>query len=426
MSTKTDFLLACLPCSSSRYSHAKPPPLISTNAQRGMALLTVLLLVVAIVVVAGSMLASQKLSIRQTSLVLDNNQNRQNLQSGLVIAKSIIEQEQQTNDHDGMEDAWAKPMPSIELGGQRLQIYLNDASGRFNLNNLYQDGQVNDLAYASLKSLLSNLGLETNIAREILDFQDTDASVYGDGGDEQVVYADGGKFANQPFVSIEQLLALPSMDVVSYQRLRPFVSVAPKFLPINVNTADPLLVSAVLNANTQNKQLSLNSNHGNNANNQYANNQHANNQHGNSPPPIDVLPEQLPDFRTHPLKNIEELWQQPVFQAYLNRQQQVNANQNSNNSNTDNSGNSNRSTEQAKRMFAVSSQAFYAQVIINDKRQGYMTALIVKSESDRQENDQASQQGFMIGGLLVSNQDNSKPVWHIIYPRYWAYQPQSQ
>ena len=413
MSTKTDFLLACLPCSSSRYSHAKPPPLIS-NAQQGMALLTVLLLVVAIVVVAGSMLASQKLSIRQTSLVLDNNQNRQNLQSGLVIAKSIIEQEQQTNDHDGMEDAWAKPMPSIELSGQRLQIYLNDASGRFNLNNLYQDGQVNDLAYASLKSLLSNLGLETNIAREILDFQDTDASVYGDGGDEQVVYADGGKFANQPFVSIEQLLALPSMDVVSYQRLRPFVSVSPKFLPINVNTADPLLVSAVLSANTQNNQLSSNSNHGN----------HANNQHGNSPPPIDVLPEQLPDFRTHPLKNVEELWQQPVFQAYLNRQQQVNANQNSNNSNTDNSGNSNHLTEQAKRMFAVSSQAFHAQVTINDKRQGYMTALIVKSESDRQENDQEPQQGFMIGGLLVSDQDNSKPAWHIIYPRYWAYQLQ--
>lgn len=421
MSTKTDFLLACLPCSSSRYSHAKPPPLISTNAQQGMALLTVLLLVVAIVVVAGSMLASQKLSIRQTSLVLDNNQNRQNLQSGLVIAKSIIEQEQQTNDHDGMEDAWAKPMPSIELGGQRLQIHLNDASGRFNLNNLYQDGQVNDLAYASLKSLLSNLGLEINIAREVLDFQDTDASVYGDGGDEQVVYADGGNFANQPFVSIEQLLALPSMDMVSYQRLRPFVSVSPKFLPINVNTADPLLVSAVLNANTQNKQLSSNSNHGNNANNQ-----HANNQHGNSPPPIDVLPEQLPDFRTHPLKNVEELWQQPVFQAYLNRQQQVNANQNSNNSNADNSGNSNHLTEQAKRMFAVSSQAFHAQVTINDKRQGYMTALIVKSESNRQENDQEPQQGFMIGGLLVSDQDNSKPAWHIIYPRYWAYQPQSQ
>lgn len=420
MSTKTDFLLACLPCSSSRYSHAKPPPLISTNAQQGMALLTVLLLVVAIVVVAGSMLASQKLSIRQTSLVLDNNQNRQNLQSGLVIAKSIIEQEQQTNDHDGMEDAWAKPMPSIELGGQRLQIYLNDSSGRFNLNNLYQDGQVNDLAYASLKSLLSNLGLETNIAREILDFQDTDASVYGDGGDEQVVYADGGKFANQPFVSIEQLLALPSMDVVSYQRLRPFVSVSPKFLPINVNTADPLLVSAVLNANIQNKQLSSNSNHGNNANNQYGNNQHGNSLPPIDPPPIDVMPEQLPDFRTHPLKNVEELWQQPVFQAYLNRQQQVNANQNSNNSNTDNSGNSNHSTEQAKRMFAVSSQAFYAQVTINDKRQAYMTALIVK------ENDQASQQGFMIGGLLVSNQDNSKPAWHIIYPRYWAYQPQSQ
>lgn len=418
MSTKTDFLLACLPCSSSRYSRAKPPPLISTNAQQGMALLTVLLLVVAIMVVAGSMLASQKLSIRQTSLVLDNNQNRQNLQSGLVIAKSIIEQEQQTNDHDGMEDAWAKPMPSIELGGQRLQIHLNDASGRFNLNNLYQDGQVNDLAYASLKSLLSNLGLEINIAREILDFQDTDASVYGDGGDEQVVYADGGNFANQPFVSIEQLLALPSMDMVSYQRLRPFVSVSPKFLPINVNTADPLLISAVLNANTQNKQLSSNSNHGNNANNQYGNSQH-----GNSPPPIDVLPEQLPDFRTHPLKNVEELWQQPVFQAYLNRQQQVNANQNSN-SNTDNSGNSNHLTEQAKRMFAVSSQAFHAQVTINDKRQGYMTALIVKSESDRQENGQAPQQGFMIGGLLVSDQDNSKPAWHIIYPRYWAYQPQ--
>lgn len=369
--------------------------------QQGMALLTVLLLVVAIVVVAGSMLASQKLSIRQTSLVLDNDRSSQNLQSGFVIAKAIIEQEQKTNDHDSMNDVWAKPMPPIEIDNQRIQIHITDASSRFNLNNLYQNQQVNVLAYASLQSLLASLGLKSDIAKQILDFQDMDNSVYEDGGDENLIYADGGSFANQPFISVEQLLALPDMDMASYQKLRPFISVSPKFLPINVNTADPLLISAVLNAKVVNSNNPNNTNNTNNANNpkQLSN----------------ILPEQLPDFYKNPQKSAESLWQQPVFQAYLDRHK--------------NNNNENNQSQQ-KRMFAVNSQAFNVQITVTDhanmgdgethtQRQRYATALLIKS-------DQPTAQNSTNNNMPV-NQDNSNDSgknWQILYPRYWAYQPQ--
>lgn len=414
MSIKTDHLSACLSRCSSRH---KPIP-ISTKAQQGMALLTVLLLVVAIVVIAGSMLASQKMSIRQTSLVLNNDQSSQNLQSGFIIAKAIIEKEQQTNSYDSMDDAWAKPIPSIDIGGQQIQILMTDASGRFNLNNLYQNQQVNTLAYASLQSLLATLGLETNIARQVLDFQDVDNKVYGDGGDESVVYAEGGSFANQPFISVEQLLALPDMDMVTYQKLRPFVSVSPTFLPINVNTAEPLLISAVLNAKVQDLNLTSD----------------RQKQIGNINPSADILPERLPDFRSNPQRNIEELWQQPNFQAYLNRQQQNNSSLENNINDGHAPQNSSDSTIQinnslqAKRLFSVGSQAFNVQVTVTDnagsgnkQHQRYATALIVKS--DEEKNSQSQQQGVMVGDDSV----NSSMVgqgWYIFYPRYWAYQPQ--
>lgn len=51
-----------------------PTMTIKSDSQRGVALLTILLLVVSITVVAGAMLASQKIAIRRSGLLFDQNQ----------------------------------------------------------------------------------------------------------------------------------------------------------------------------------------------------------------------------------------------------------------------------------------------------------------------------------------------------------------
>ena len=84
---------------------------ISVHSQRGVALLTVLLLVVSITVVAGAMLASQKIAIRRSGLLFNQNQLLQDIDAAKQLAVTIINADSMLNDTDSLQDSWAQPIP---------------------------------------------------------------------------------------------------------------------------------------------------------------------------------------------------------------------------------------------------------------------------------------------------------------------------
>ena len=186
---------------------------ITVNAQRGVALLTILLLVVSITVVAGAMLASQKVAIRRSGLLFDQNQLLQDIDAGQQLAVTMIRADSQLNDTDSERDIWAQPIPPYTLANHSISVELRDEASRFNINNLYQGGAVNTAALAVFQRLLTELNLETDIAVAVLDWQDADSDVYQDGGDESTVYAQqlngttNGALPNQPFVIIDQTIS---------------------------------------------------------------------------------------------------------------------------------------------------------------------------------------------------------------------------
>ncbi|MDN5733993.1 MAG: type II secretion system minor pseudopilin GspK [Psychrobacter sp.] len=223
---------------------------MTANSQRGVALLTILLLVVSITVVAGAMLASQKIAIRRSGLLFEQNQLLQDIHAGQQLAVTLLRADDALNETDSEQDIWAQSIPPYTLDGHSISIEVRDEASRFNINNLYRDGAVDGTALAVFQRLLVQLNLAPEIAIAVLDYQDSDSTVYQDGGDEGVVYGQQSRGAsstlpNQPFVSVEQLQDIEKVSAEDLAALRPYITVVPYYLPININTARPVLLAAL-------------------------------------------------------------------------------------------------------------------------------------------------------------------------------------
>lgn len=348
---------------------------MTTHSQRGVALLTILLLVVSITVVAGAMLASQKIAIRRSGLLFDQNQLSQDINAGQQLAITMIRADDKLNDTDSEQDIWAQPLPPYLLANHSISIELRDEASRFNINNLYQNGAVDSAAVAIFQRLLTQLSLEPDIAIAVLDYQDTDSDVYQDGGDESVVYSQQSSgsasktLPNQALVSVDQLQEIRGVNAEVLAALRPYITAVPYYVPINVNTASPVLLAALVDDATSQQMQGL----------------------------VDMRAKQA-------LASIDDVWQLPMLSSLNDDQRKA-----------------------LKPMLAVDSQAFMALITATDsaslgqQRQRFATVLISKIATDA-------------GAAVGSNANNSTPNNNngnnkkakeikVVTQRLWAFRP---
>ena len=361
-------------------------PTISMKAdsQRGVALLTILLLVVSITVVAGAMLASQKIAIRRSGLLFDQNQLLQDINAGQQLAVTLIRADAKLNDTDSEQDIWAQPIPPYTLGGHSIDIELRDEGSRFNINNLYHNGAVDTAALAVFQRLLTQLNLEPDIAVAALDYQDADSEVYQDGGDENVVYAQQSNrgadtaLPNQALLSIDQLAEIKGVDAQVLATLRPYITAVPYYLPININTASPVLFAALVEGASSQQMQSI----------------------------IELQAKQA-------FSSVDDVWQLPVLSSVKAEQRKA-----------------------LTPLLAVDSQAFMALITASDNatvgqaRQRFATVIISKTaadgdaanSSDNNGNKNSSDANNANGN--TNNADNKKPKEvRVLTQRLWAFRP---
>ena len=369
-------------------------PVISMtgDSQRGVALLTILLLVVSITVVAGAMLASQKIAIRRSGLLFDQNQLLQDIDAGQQLAVTMIRADAKLNDTDSQQDIWAKPIPPYTLGIHSIAIELRDEASRFNINNLYHNGVVDTAALAVFQRLLTQLNLEPDIAIAVLDYQDADSEVYEDGGDESVVYTQqsnnsvssnsaSNDLPNQALINIDQLQNVKGVDAEVLAALRPYITVVPHYLPININTASPALLAALVEGATSQQMQTV----------------------------VELREKQI-------FESIDGLWQLPMLSNLDEKQQKA-----------------------LTPLIAVDSQAFTALITATDSadsgqaRQRYATIVISKTTTDATENSSGSNSSNNNNNNNASanntdnntkNADNKKPKdVKVVSQRLWAFRP---
>jgi general secretion pathway protein K len=125
--------------------------------------------------------------------------------------------------------------------------------GRFNLNSLViaANGQVkgDPKAIARFERLLDILELEPKWAKIIVDWIDSDIEAeFPDGAEDNVYTSQTPPYrtANMPITRASELLALAGFGLERYQKLEPFVTALPVGTAINLCTASPEVLDALL------------------------------------------------------------------------------------------------------------------------------------------------------------------------------------
>lgn len=222
------------------------------NGQRGVALITVLLVVALVTVVGAGLIARQQLAIRSSGNLLVHNQAWHYALGGELLAKAILREDLRRGDPrqplDHPAEPWAQPMKPFPFDeGGTLQLRIEDASGRFNLNALALPDNAGLQAFAQFQRLLRLLDIDQPYAERLRDWLDEDEQVSPGGAEDNdyLLLEPAYRAANRVLVEPSELRLLLEMNEAHYRRLLPHVTALPLDARLNLNSAGPLVLASL-------------------------------------------------------------------------------------------------------------------------------------------------------------------------------------
>jgi general secretion pathway protein K len=222
--------------------------------QRGVALITAVVLVAIATVLAARVGTEAALDLRRTAGIGALNQGWHVALGAEAWAGEILRKDLQDSQRDELDEAWAQPLPPLPVEGGTLEGGLEDMQGRFNLNNLLRaDGSVDEANLERFTRLLRLAGVDERFAGALADWLDADAVERFPNGAEDGVYLSqvpAYRAANGPLTTVSELMALSGFTLDDYARLRPHVAALPAGTRINVCTATPLVLAALVEGGT--------------------------------------------------------------------------------------------------------------------------------------------------------------------------------
>jgi len=225
-----------------------------------VALITVLLVVAIVTVVSAAMVARQQLSIRASSNQLQARQAWHYALGGEALAQAILARDLRAGTTgepgasgeaaavDHLLEPWAQPLPAFEIDQGEILVRIEDLAGRFNLNDLLRDQQPNPAAVEQFRRLLLRLQISAPYAERLLDWLDPDQQPSGEYGAEDNAYLaldPPYRNAGRRLHDLSELRLLLDMREEDFQRLAPYVAALPSNVPLNVNTASPMVLSSL-------------------------------------------------------------------------------------------------------------------------------------------------------------------------------------
>ena len=218
--------------------------------ERGVALITVLLVVAVLTGIVSRLTLSSEIWIRQVQGGAAMSQARQVARAAEQWVGLILMED--TNDHDGRQDIWARPLPPLPVAWGEVDGRIEDMQGRFNLNNLVTaKGQVDSASLERFRRLLRILELDPGIAEATVDWIDPDSLPTGAGGAEDSFYRTRQPpyfAANRRLDVAEELRLVRGVDGNAWQALKPHVAALPEATGVNLNTATPAVLAAAVPA----------------------------------------------------------------------------------------------------------------------------------------------------------------------------------
>jgi general secretion pathway protein K len=224
--------------------------------QQGLAVIAALLVVAAAAAIAVTMLHGQneRAQLLQSEKTLV--QARWLLLGSTEWARESLLDGARRSAIASMDQPWAAPVVDqrITLEGQSdialLSRRIDDEQGKYNLENLASDGQIDPRQLAAFERLLQALDLPTSAAPDIARrIAAAEPLSTGDGANHAGAASSNGQTlpARAPGLqSLADLRGMGGLDDQAIQRLRCCVTLLPEQTAVNVNTAPPEVLYAVI------------------------------------------------------------------------------------------------------------------------------------------------------------------------------------
>lgn len=217
--------------------------------QRGVAIVLAMGVVALAAMAATAIMVTQSTWSRRSELASDHVQAQLIIKAGVDWARAVLSDDRRLSNVDHLGEPWALRLPPMPVENGELAGYIEDQQGKFNLNNLVKGGKVNLAQLAHFQRLLSVLGLPAALAGALADWIDADSEPQPQDGAEDAYYLSlqpSYLAANRPLIDVAELALVRGFDDSVRARLRPFVSALPVFTAVNVNTASPEVIAAVV------------------------------------------------------------------------------------------------------------------------------------------------------------------------------------
>jgi len=193
--------------------------------QRGVAVVLAMGVVSLAAIAAAAMLVSQSIWSRHAELAAQHAQARVLAQAGVDWARALLGDDRRTSSVDHLGEPWALRLPPVPVDNGELAGRIEDQQGAFNLNNLVRNGAPSPAHLAQFRRLLEILALPEALAAGLAEWLEA---------------------ARRPLADVAELAAVRGFDAAARARLGPFVAALPHATALNVNTAPPEVLAAVV------------------------------------------------------------------------------------------------------------------------------------------------------------------------------------
>ncbi len=208
-----------------------------------MALVIVLGLVALIGAWAATAAYEDLIALRRAENVQDWMRARQASLSAFALARRVLKEDARASSRDDLDEDWAMDTPPFPIDDGVVSGRIEDADGRFNLNDLVDDaGRARPAQLAIARRLFAAVGLDASLVDALADWMDADDAPSGAGGAEDAAYYDRPwRVKNARLDDWAELALVRGFDTDALARLRPVAAVFPPpagaLSGVNVNTA---------------------------------------------------------------------------------------------------------------------------------------------------------------------------------------------
>lgn len=218
--------------------------------QRGVALLMALLVVALASAAAVALIDQGHLQLRRTTNLIFGDQADRLARGGVGWAQTVLQRDAKNTDYDASTEQWAIELPPTPVEGGEVWGHIEDRQGRFNLNNLVNaDGQPNERAVQRFQRLLQAVEADPTLVQGVVDWIDPDIDPQLPNGAEDTYYLgldEPYRCPNRRMIDASELRLVKGFDAALYKALKGAITALPEVTDINVNTAPPLVLRALV------------------------------------------------------------------------------------------------------------------------------------------------------------------------------------